>query len=494
MSNKILFVTSEAYPLVKTGGLGDVSASLPIALNSLGDDARILLPAYKSILDKLHLEQYELTTVIEFELEEKQIKLLETKLPNTNVTVYLIDYPGLYYRNGTPYLDEWGNDWNDNAWRFHLLSKTATEMAMDRLGLNWRPDVMHANDWPSGLSCALLNQEEHRPAMVFTIHNLAHRGLFPEQIFHDIGLDVSLWNMHELEFHGQFSFIKGGLVFADRINTVSPTYAQEIQTPQFGFGLNELLSHRQDRLSGILNGIDTDEWDPAQDKNIKAKYDFSTLDKKLANKKAVQKYFELPQQKKNDESVLLLGLVARLADQKGIDLLLHAMPELTQLPIQLAILGSGDHWLEAQLQQWADRFPDKIGLYIGYDETLSHQIEAGCDAFLMPSHFEPCGLNQLYSLRYGSIPIVNKVGGLADTVVHASVENLNKQLATGIVFDYQQQQQLADAVRYCLELYRQQDIWKGMIKTAMAQEFSWQSSAREYQKLYHQAIADCAER
>lgn len=494
MIQNILFVTSEVYPFIKTGGLGDVSASLPIALKALGHDIRILLPAYKGILEKLRQDKHNLETVLSFELEGKTIHLLETQLPNTQVCVYLIDYPSLYDRNGTPYLDEWGNDWNDNAWRFHLLSKTANEIAMNRTGLNWRPDIMHANDWPSGLSCALLNQEINRPAMVFTIHNLAHRGIFPEPIFHDIGLDASLWNMHELEFHGQFSFIKGGLVFADRVNTVSPTYAQEIQTPQFGFGLNELLHHRRERLSGILNGIDTDEWDPAKDKFIKQNYSFKSIAKKTVNKQAVQEFFNLPIQKKNQKKVLLLGIVARLADQKGIDLLLHALPELTQMPIQLAILGSGDHWLEAQLQQWAERFPKKMGLYIGYDEALSHQIEAGCDAFLMPSHFEPCGLNQLYSLRYGSIPIVNKVGGLADTVVHASTENINNKTATGIVFDYQQQEKLSDAILYSLELFHQEKIWNGLIKTAMQQEFSWQLSAEKYQSLYQQAIQDSKEK
>jgi len=487
---KILFVTSEVYPLIKTGGLGDVSGSLPIALNSLGHDVRILLPAYKGVLDKLQQDKHDLRTILNIELDGKNIHLLETYLPNSQVKIYLIDFPGLYNRNGTPYLDEWGNDWNDNAWRFQLLCKSAAEIAMGRMGINWQPDILHANDWPSGLSCALLNHEEQRPATVFTIHNLAHRGLFSEQTFHDIGLDVSFWNLHELEFHGQFSFMKGGLVFADRINTVSPTYAQEIQTPEFGFGLNELLSHRHYKLSGILNGIDMQEWDPETDTLIKTNYSFKSINKKNQNKKAVQDFFNLPKQTAKQPKVLLLGLVARLADQKGIDLLIQALPKLTQMPIQLAILGSGDHWLEAQLQQWSDRFPEKIGLHIGYDERLSHQIEAGCDAFLMPSHFEPCGLNQLYSLRYGTIPIVNNVGGLADTVIHASTENITDKTATGVVFDHQKQEKLADAVLFCLELFKQPKLWKELIKNAMAEEFSWQKSAKSYEQLYHWAIDD----
>ena len=513
MPHKILFVTSEVLPLIKTGGLGDVSSSLPAALTELDHDVRILMPAYKQVLDKLerrsdlnrqqrerrhekravHLSNrpYKAKVITQFVWNNMQINLLETTLPGTDIKLYLIDYPYLYYRPGTPYQDEMGHDWNDNAWRFHLLCRIAADIATAKLNLNWLPDVLHANDWPSALSCALLKNDINRPATVFTIHNLAHRGLFSEQTFYDLSLEPSLWTLHELEFHGQLSFMKGGLVFADRVNTVSPTYAQEIQTGENGFGMDDLLRHRKDRLSGILNGIDTNEWNPKTDSMITKNYSINSLKDKQQNKSALLEYFKMPEILDNEgKSVILFGLVARLTGQKGIDLLLNALPEFINKPIQMVILGSGDAWLESQLQNWADQYPEKIGLFTGYDEALSHQIEAGSDAFLMPSHFEPCGLNQLYSLRYGTIPIVNNVGGLADTVVSAIAENLANKTATGIKFDHNKGGTLNQAIDQALLLYQQPEVWEQMIKTAMRQEFTWQQSAREYVKLYELAIVD----
>jgi starch synthase len=514
MKHKVLFVTSEVLPLIKTGGLGDVSASLPAALTEIGHDVRILMPAYKQVLDKLerrkkgtrdnrerrqeqraeHLSKrpYQANVVMRFKWHNMQIELLETKLPGTDIPLYLIDYPHLYYRPGTPYQDEIGNDWNDNAWRFHLLCQLATDLATGEIDIDWQPDVVHANDWPSALTCALLHKIENRPATIFTIHNLAHRGLFSEQTFHDLGMDESFWSLHELEFHGQFSFMKGGLVFADRINTVSPTYAKEIQTHENGFGMDDLLRFRKDRLSGILNGIDTQEWNPEIDPMITENYSSQSLAGKEKNKKALLDYFKMPQIKDTESKpVILFGLIARLAGQKGIDLLLNALPEMVKNPMQLVILGSGDHWLEAQLQNWADEYPDKIGLFTGYDEALSHQIEAGSDAFLMPSHFEPCGLNQLYSLRYGTLPIVNNVGGLADTVVSATATTLVNKTATGFKFDHSLGETLNQAVNDAMSIYKESNQWQQMIKTAMSQQFTWQQSAREYVKLYDLAISDC---
>ncbi|MFK5893537.1 MAG: glycogen/starch synthase, partial [Pseudomonadota bacterium] len=308
MPHKILFVTSEVFPLIKTGGLGDVSSSLPAALNELGHDVRIIMPAYKLVLDKVerridpnrqqrerrhekrakHVANrpYKGKIIKQFTWHGMQIHLLQTTLSGTDIKLYLIDYPHLYYRPGTPYQDEMGHDWNDNAWRFHLLCQIAAEIATAKVDIDWSPDIVHANDWPSALTCALLNRVENRPATVFTIHNLAHRGLFSEQTFYDLSLDPSFWTLHELEFHGQFSFMKGGLVFADRINTVSPTYAQEIQTRVNGFGMDDLLRHRKERLSGILNGIDTQEWNPETDSMIEQNYSINTLKDKQKNKSA----------------------------------------------------------------------------------------------------------------------------------------------------------------------------------------------------------------
>jgi starch synthase len=513
MKHKVLFVTSEVLPLIKTGGLADVSSSLPAALTEIGHDVRILMPAYKQVLDKLerrkegtlgdrerrqeqravHLSHrpYHAKVVMRFKWHNMQIQLLETKLPDTDITLYLIDYPHLYYRPGTPYQDEIGNDWNDNAWRFHLLCQLASDLAMGDIDIDWQPNVVHANDWPSALTCALLHKKENRPATIFTIHNLAHRGLFAEQTFHDLGMDEKFWSLHELEFHGQFSFMKGGLVFADRINTVSPTYAKEIQTRENGFGMDDLLRFRKERLSGILNGIDTKEWDPETDPMISENYSLNSLKGKVKNKQALLDYFKMPQLKDSKGTpVILFGLIARLAGQKGIDLLLNALPEMVKTPMQMVILGSGDHWLEAQLQNWADQYPDKIGLFTGYDESLSHQIEAGSDAFLMPSHFEPCGLNQLYSLRYGTLPIVNNVGGLADTVVSATPTTIVNKTATGFKFDHSLGETLNQAVNEAMSIYQDNKQWQQIIKTAMSQEFTWQQSAREYVKLYDLATID----
>ncbi|MFK5986050.1 MAG: glycogen synthase GlgA [Pseudomonadota bacterium] len=516
MSHKILFVTSEVLPLIKTGGLGDVSSSLPIALTELGHDVRIIMPAYKQVLDKLERRKagdsgrerrkekraghiasrpYKAKIIARFAWNKVQINLLEMRLPDTQIKLYLIDNPHLYERPGTPYQDEMGNDWNDNAWRFKLLCQIAADISTSKLDIQWCPDVLHANDWPSALSCALLEQRQSkmnkRPATVFTIHNLAHRGLFSEQCFNDLSLDPSFWSLHELEFHGQFSFMKAGLVFSDRINTVSPSYAKEIQGIENGFGLDDLLRHKKDKLSGILNGIDTEQWNPKTDPMIKQRYSIKSLYLKKKNKLALLEHFNLPQLlDDNSKPVILLGLVARLTDQKGIDLLLNALPYMVTQPVQLVILGSGDHWLEAQLQNWTDRHPDKIALFTGYDEELSHQIEAGSDAFLMPSHFEPCGLNQLYSLRYGTLPIVNNVGGLSDTVNHANEENIANKTATGIKFDYSAGETLNQAINQALDLYQQDKLWKQLMQTAMQQEFTWQQSAKEYVKLYDLAIAD----
>jgi starch synthase len=499
---KILFVSSELHPFAKTGGLGDVSGSLPKALKTLGQDIRVLIPGYPFAIEKaqtikevatIHLPAKGFPGDLNFFYEtgaNRTVKILETELPGSQVPVWMVD-AALYQRNGGPYQDEHSHEWEDNDQRFALLNYVAVEIAMGRTSLSWNADIVHCNDWQTGLVSALLEhehqtQQKSRPASLFTIHNMAHMGVYPRSSFDLLQLPAALWNHHELEFHEHYSFIKGGLVFSDRVNTVSPSYAREIQSEAFGYGLSGLLAHRNERLSGILNGIDLDEWNPASDPKIKKNYDVSNLNDKRANKTALQKHFNLPETKKN----LLLGMVARLVYQKGVDLILEHMQEILELPVQIVILGSGDLELESRLRQWTLKHPDKIQIQIGYDENLSHLIEAGSDAFLMPSRFEPCGLNQLYSLRYGTIPIVRNTGGLADTVTHASSENIKNQTATGIVFNENYGANLFDAVQLCASLYADKKVWKKLMLTGMQQEFSWARSAEQYLDLYTQAIAD----
>lgn len=472
---KILFVTSEAHPLIKTGGLGDVAGSLPKALAELGQDVRLIIPNYQSLKTS-----GEIHYIASLRVDNMAVNILETQLPDSSVKVWLVDQPEYFNRSGNPYLDENGNDWSNNAERFALFCRIAVEVAMDRAGLHWKADVVHCNDWQTGLVPALLSFEEHRPASVFTIHNLAYQGLFPANKFYSLNLPGRLWYPDGVEFHGLLSFIKGGLVYADRITTVSPTYAQEIQTPELGYGLNELLTHRNAFLSGIINGIDVDQWNPATDPYINQCYDSNSLDKKAANKISLQQRLGLPV----DAKIPVFGLICRLVEQKGIDLLLGYLPELISMPVSVALLGSGDHAFEQKLLALAAEYPNKLSVTIGYNEALAHSIEAGSDMFLMPSRFEPCGMNQMYSQRYGTLPIVRKTGGLADTVEDASFETIANETATGIVFNEASPGSLLEAIKRALLLYHDHEAWKKIQLNGMSKDFSWQQSAKQYLALY----------
>ena len=477
--SKILFVSSEAHPLMKTGGLGDVSGSLPAALKRLRHTVRLVLPAYQ----QLKARAGKLKTIATLKLTGTEpVRILEGVMPDSRVKLWLVDAPGYFDRPGNPYLDADGRDWPDNAERFAAFCRVTVELAMDRAGLNWRPDVVHCNDWQTGLVPALLARERGRPATVFTVHNLAYQGLFPWHQFAALGLPADLWHMDRMEFYDRFSFIKGGLVFADQITTVSPTYAREITGPDLGCGLDGLLRHRADRLSGILNGADYDVWNPQHDPLIAHNYSASDLRGKRLNKAALQQRFNLPPADRP-----LIGLVGRMVEQKGIDLLLAAIPALMKEKMQIAVVGTGDKGFEAELCAQAKRYPDSIGYHIGYDEERAHLVEAGADMFLMPSRFEPCGLNQIYSLRYGTPPIVRRTGGLADTVVDATSETLATGKATGFVFDEPTPEAMLGAVRRALALYRQPKLWQQLVTAAMAQDFSWDASARQYLEIYAKA-------
>lgn len=474
---KILFVTSEAHPLIKTGGLADVCGSLPKALAELGEDIRIILPNYSAI--KRVEDVYYKSTL---RINEMDVNLLETRLPGADVIVWLVDYQPFFGFPGNPYVNATGQPWPNNAERYTLFCRVAAEVAMNRAYLDWRPDIVHGNDWQSGLVPALLSLETNRPATVFTIHNMAYQGVFPKSVNIALDLPEQFWTVNGIEFHGQLSFLKSGLVYSDRITTVSPTYAREIQTGEFGYGLEGLLQHRGNVLSGILNGIDTEQWNPETDTLIPSPFGAAKLSRKLSNKTALQEHFTLPVDKK----IPVFSLISRLVEQKGIDLLLDCLDEMLELPLQFILLGGGDKTFERQLSDYAKQHPDKMAVKIGYNEALSHLIEAGSDVFLMPSRFEPCGLNQIYSQRYGTLPIVRKTGGLADTVADTVPESMKNLAATGFVFNDANPDTLMEAIKRALVVYSQPKLWKQLQINAMHKEYSWSDSARQYLQLYEQ--------
>lgn len=479
---KILFASSEVHPLIKTGGLADISGSLPIALHKHGQDIRIIMPAYRQCLESL--DTIECVASLKLEGFHAPVEILQSTLPNSEVPVWLVHSPYHFDRDGGPYCSATGNDWDDNAARFALFSRAIVELAMNQAGLDWQPEVLHCNDWQTGLALAFLSEYQNKPKTVFTIHNLAYQGLYSKDVFDALDLPQSFWSSEALEFYDQLSFIKGGLIYADHITTVSPTYADEICSYEFGYGLEGLLSYRreQGRLSGILNGIDEQQWNPAIDKNIAKTFSIKTLRNKKINKTALQAHFHLPIK----EDVLVIGLISRLVSQKGIDLSLTAIDRLleTQQNIQFICLGSGQAEYEQDLRILRASFPDKVAIHIGYDEKLAHQIEAGSDVFLMPSRFEPCGLNQMYSLKYGTLPIVRSTGGLADTVIDASEDNRKNQTANGFKFTQATDQALDDTLNRVIDLFKRPRIWRKMMITAMEKDRSWEKSATKYDALY----------
>ena len=477
MSLSVLFATSEAYPLIKTGGLADVSGALPAALIELGVDVRVVLPRYGDLALR---EDQTTEHVARVDVLGQPVDILQTAMPDSGVTVYLVDHPTFSARQGNPYMGPDGNSWHDNPDRFALFARAAVALATGEVDPDWHPDVVHANDWQTGLIPALLHSADSIRT-VFTLHNLAYQGVFDRSTFERLGLPWSLWRPDGLEFWGNMSFIKGGIVFSDRITTVSPNYAREIQTPEFGYGLDGLLRHRSDALVGILNGIGSD-WDPQNDPALITPYSADDLAGKAKNKAALQKELGLPVR----DDVPLIVHVGRLVEQKGTDLLTQALSMLGQRDVQFACLGSGEARFEQALRARAEADPERIAVRIGYDEGLAHRIEGGGDAFIMPSRFEPCGLNQLYSLKYGTVPVVHRVGGLADTVTPITPATLDDGTATGVVMDHLDINAILWSFDTFASLFEQPEQLEAVRRRAMAQRYDWDASARSYLALYRQ--------
>lgn len=479
---RVLFVTSEVAPIIKTGGLADVSAALPVALRELGVDIRILLPGYPQVLQALpklklsfDLEKFSGSILKPF----PAARLLRAKLPN-GVPIYVLDCPELYQRGGGPYLDEQGLDWADNAQRFGLFSSVAALLGSADSPISWKPNIVHCNDWQSGLTPAYLQYMRKPARTMMTIHNLAFQGNFPPETLPEIGLPWDCFKPEGVEFYGNLSFLKAGLYYADHITTVSPTYAKEIQTEALGFGMQGLLAHRSNRLSGILNGIDTTEWDPATDHYLTHTYDAENLSRKAANKLELQQKLNL----KVDAKIPLFGLVSRFAHQKGLDVVLAAAEEIIKLPAQLVIVGSGDAEMQRVALALMHHHHGKIAVYVGFDEGLAHLVEAGADIFLMPSRFEPCGLNQLYSQRYGTPPLVHATGGLIDTVIDCNAKSFANGSASGFVFDNMTEEGLLLTVRRAITVYKDPKRWKVLQQNCMRKDFSWRVSASAYFDIY----------
>jgi starch synthase len=470
----ILFATPECAPYVKTGGLGDVSGALPATLASQGHDVRVLLPAYKGMRVAGEVGD---SVDLPAQGPWPAAQLLPVHTDN-KTTLLLLACPALYQRPGGPYVDASGHDYHDNALRFGLLARVAAALGTVASPCRpWRADVVHANDWPCGLAPLYLAQaramapQEPVAASIITIHNLAFQGVFPMHTADMLEIPLHWRGIEGVEFWGQLSMLKAGLQFADAITTVSPSYAREIQTEAYGVGLEGVLRMRASRLTGILNGIDTRVWDPAGDPLIPHPYDHDNMGGKLLDKAALQ---------------ARCGLVSRLTSQKGVDLVLAGLPALLAQGGQLVVLGQGDPALQQALQDAARRHPRQVAVTVGFDETLAHQIEAGADLFLMPSRFEPCGLNQMYSQAYGTPPLVTAVGGLADSVTDATRDPVH---GTGFVMAQADAAGFDDALQRAWAAWREPARWRRIQANGMARHFGWEESAQHYVEVYQRAIA-----
>lgn len=482
---RVLFVTAEVQPLAKTGGLADVSRALPIALTRRGVDVRLLVPGYPGAL--VRLRNPRIAAKLDPVLGIADALLISGWLPDADVPVWLVDAPSLFCRDGSPYQDGAGQDWADNALRFGFLAHIAAKLAMGEL-MDWKPDVVHANDWHAGLTPLLLSmRQEERPATVFTAHNLAFQGNFPPETTPTIGIPKRYLASGAIEFYGQASFLKAAIQFSDRVTTVSPTYAKEALSAEFGCGLEGVLRARGEDFSGILNGIDDDLWNPATDIHLPASFGAHDISGKRNCKEKLQ--YELGLAVSPERP--LLAFVSRLAHQKMADVVLDAIPSIVAAGAQFALVAEGDSTLEAAFAEAARRYEGSVAVHIGYEEPLAHRLQAGGDILLAPARFEPCGLTQLYAARYGTVPIVRRTAGLADTVTDACPEAIADRSATGFVFEEPDLSGLLGAIERALALFNRPLTWPRLQQQAMAQDFSWNTSAGEYLELY-QAVSGIA--
>ena len=478
---RVLFVTSEAEPLAKSGGLADVCRALPMALRQQGIDVRLLLPGYPGAIRQLKNPRIEAR--LEPLLGLEGAALISGQLPGSDVPVWLVHAQRLYSRAGGLYQDDDGREWVDNAQRFAFLARVAAEIATGRL-LDWRPDIVHANDWHAGLLPLLLSTETGpKPRTVFTIHNLAFQGNFPREVLSDINLPERFFTAEGVEFYGQVSYLKAAIRYSDKITTVSPTYASEILSPEFGCGLDGLLRNRQGDFTGILNGIDADFWNPETDRYLPQAFSAREISGKRICKAELQRECGL----EVSSETPLIGFVSRLAHQKMADVIRDAIPSIVESGAQFVLVGEGDPALEAAFEELGRQYPSKVAIHIGYQEALAHRLQAGVDILLAPARFEPCGLTQLYASRYGTIPLVRRTGGLADTVTDATAATLSDRTATGLVFEDENLPGLLQVIDRALTLYREPLTWRRLQLQAMARDFSWNTSATKYAALYHEA-------
>ena len=477
--HRVLHVAAEVHPLMKTGGLADVAGALPDALHALGHDVRVLMPGYGLALERAEAAG-ELTEMASW----PGARLLATKLPG-GCPLWLYETDAFRDRGAHPYDSPDGHPWSDNPERFDEFARVAAAIAADRLGLHWRPEIVHAHDWHAGLVPLHLQLARIPAASIFTIHNLAYQGLYPLATRATLGLPGWLDHWEALEFRAHMSFIKGGIVFADRVTTVSRTYASEIRTPAFGEGLDGLLNARAHALRGIPNGIDVEHWNPATDPALPVAYDADHPGGKQQARAALLAATGL----KVTPDMPVFVYVGRLAVQKGVDLLLDALDELLALPAALVVLGSGDPALELRLRQAVADHPDRVHATFAFDEAYAHRLYAGADLLLMPSRFEPCGLSQLNAMRYGTIPIVHHTGGLAETVTDATRTTLADRSATGFQFHPDTAAALIEALQRAHALFGRRKAWSRLMDNAMRHDVSWTASARAYVDLYDETAA-----
>jgi starch synthase len=484
---KIAYAASEVVPFAKTGGLADVSGTLPRELEKLGHDVKVFMPKYSSVKEKnyaLQLLEWASPMSIRIAGVVHEVNIYKSLLPKSKVEIYFLDCPYFFHRHNL-YTDE-----PDEDQRFICFAKSVIE-TLQRL--QWAPDVIHCNDWQTGLIPLYIKENYswdklfENTSTLFTIHNIGYQGKFSTQTLLNAEIDADLfYNGGKIEHEGLVNFLKTGISFTDVINTVSETYSKELLTPEYSYGMEKVLQYRNEDFYGILNGVDYTIWNPETDAHIFQNYSSKDLSKKEKNKELLLKQFSIDYKK----NIPLIGIVSRFAIQKGFDLIQEALPALMELEAQWIILGSGEKEYENAFLALREQMSDKVGVHIGYSEDLAHKIEAGADIFLMPSHYEPCGLNQIYSLKYGTVPVVRKTGGLADTVQDWNEYNqTGMDIGNGFSFVNYNADALLNAVERSINDYHNKSVWRKIQLNGMSKDFSWTNSAKAYEELYKKAVS-----